>query len=124
MDSVLLTIKKLLGIDSDYTHFDKDIIIHINSVLMTLNQIGIGPEEPVTISSEMDTWSNILGDTKNLEAIKTYVYIKVRILFDPPSSSFVLEALKRQADEIEWRLNMQTEIKKGGIKYAASSSVT
>ena len=70
MDSVLLTIKKLLGIDSDYTHFDKDIIIHINSVLMALNQIGVGPDEPVTISSEMDTWSNILGDTKNLEAIK------------------------------------------------------
>ena len=114
MDSVLLTIKKLLGIDSDYTHFDKDSIIHINSVLMALNQIGVGPDEPVTISSEMDTWSNILGDTKNLEAIKTYVYIKVRILFDPPSSSFVLEALKRQADEIEWRLNMQTEIKKEG----------
>ena len=76
MDSVLLTIKKLLGIDSDYTHFDKDIIIHINSVLMALNQIGVGPDEPVTISREMDTWSNILGDTKNLEAIKTYVYIK------------------------------------------------
>lgn len=114
MDSVLLTIKKLLGIDSDYTHFDKDIIIHINSVLMSLNQIGVGPDEPATISSDMDTWSNILGDTKNLEAIKTYVYIKVRILFDPPSSSFVLEALKRQADEIEWRLNMQTEIKKEG----------
>ena len=111
MDSILTTIKKLLGIEADYHQFDNDIIVHINSVLMTLNQLGVGPENPASISSELDTWEKTLGELKNLEAVKTYIYIKVRIIFDPPTSSFVLDALNKQANELEWRLNVQTENK-------------
>lgn len=109
MDSILTTIKKLLGIEEDYTQFDTDIIVHINTVLMTLNQLGVGPETPASISSEMDTWEKTLGEVKNLEAIKTYIYIKVRMIFDPPTSSFVLDAMNKQANELEWRLNVQSE---------------
>lgn len=111
MDSVLTTIKKLLGIEADYTHFDNDIIVHINSVLMTLNQLGVGPESPASITSELDTWDKTLGDLKNLEAVKTYVYLKVKMIFDPPTSSFVLDAMNKQASELEWRINVQTETK-------------
>lgn len=107
MESILITIKKLLGIAADYTHFDSDIIVHINSVFMTLNQLGVGPEEPAFISSELETWSEIFGTTRNVEAIKSYVYLKVRLLFDPPASSSVLEAMNKQAAEYEWRLNIQ-----------------
>ena len=113
MESVLSTIKKMLGISADYKHFDNDIIVHINTVLMTLNQIGIGPEEPAFITSEMDSWEQTIGETKNIEAVKTYMYLKVRIAFDPPTSS-VLEAMNRQANELEWRLNVQSELKKEG----------
>lgn len=111
MDSILTTIKKLLGIEADYTHFDNDIIVHINSVLMTLNQLGVGPESPASITSELDTWDKTLGDIKNLEAVKTYIYLKVKMIFDPPTSSFVVDAMNKQASELEWRLNVQTETK-------------
>lgn len=111
MDSILTTTKKLLGIEADYTHFDNDIIVHINAVLMTLNQLGVGPEDPASITSDMETWTNVFGETKNIEAIKTYVYLKVKMIFDPPTSSFVLDAMNKQANELEWRLNVQTESK-------------
>lgn len=112
MSSILTTTKKMLGIAADYNHFDTDIIIHINSVFMTLNQLGVGPEEPVSITSEIETWSEAFGSTKNIEAIKTYTYLKVRLLFDPPASSTVLEAMNKQAAEYEWRLHIQAQIKK------------
>lgn len=111
MDSILTTIKKLLGIEADYTQFDSDIIVHINTVLMTLYQIGVGPTKPASITNEMDTWEKIFGEEKNLEAIKTYIYLKVKMIFDPPTSSFVLDAMNKQANELEWRLNVQTEMK-------------
>lgn len=110
MESILTSIKKLLGIAEDYEHFDNDIIIHINSVFMTLNQLGIGPEKPAMITSSLDTWNSVLGDTVNIQAVKTYIYLKVRMIFDPPTSSFVLEAMNRQANELEWRLNVQAEL--------------
>ena len=109
MESILTTIKKLLGIEKDYTHFDADIIVYINMALMTLNQLGVGPEQPVSIASDMNTWQNTFGDVKDIEAVKTYIYLKVRMLFDPPSNSSVLEAMNRQANELEWRLNVQVE---------------
>ena len=114
MESILTSIKKMLGITEDYTYFDNDIIMHINSVLMTLNQLGVGPDEPAFITSEMDTWEKVFGDRKDIEAVKTYIYIKVRIVFDPPTSSFVLEAMSRTASELEWRLNVQAETNKEG----------
>lgn len=110
MDSVLTSIKKMLGIEADYIHFDTDIIIHINTAFMTLNQLGIGPKVTPSISSELDTWTNVLGDMTNIEAVKTYVYLKVRMVFDSPTSSFVLDSMKRQADELEWRLQVQSEL--------------
>lgn len=106
MESILISIKKLLGIAEDYTQFDPDIIMHINSALMVLNQIGVGPEKPVSITDQLNTWQDTLGDIDNIEAVKSYIYLKVRILFDPPSGS-VLEALNRQIDEFEWRLSVQ-----------------
>lgn len=114
MESILTTIKKMLGIAADYTHFDTDIIVHINTVLVTLNQIGVGPETPATISSVADTWENTLGDISNIESVKTYIYLKVRLLFDPPASSYVLESMNRAANELEWRLNIQTDYDKEG----------
>lgn len=109
MTSILTTIKKLLGIESDYTHFDSDIIIYINSVLMSLNQIGIGPDAGYAITSDTETWSNYLGASTNLEAVKSYIYLKVRLVFDPPSSDSVIKAIERQIQELEWRLNIQGE---------------
>ena len=106
MESMLTSIKKLLGISEDYTQFDPDIIMHINSALMVLNQIGIGPETPASITDQLNTWQDTLGDIGNIEAVKSYIYLKVRLLFDPPSGS-ALEALTRQVDEFEWRLSIQ-----------------
>lgn len=109
MESILITIKKMLGIAEDYTHFDVDIIMHINTALMTLSQLGVGPEHPVSITSETDTWRSIFGDISDIEAVKTYIYLKVRVVFDPPTSSFVLDAINRQIAELEWRLNIQRD---------------
>ena len=106
---ILDSVKKLLGIESSYTHFDQDIVIHINSALMTLNQLGIGPPTGFDIVDSFALWTDILGTRTDLEAVKSYVYLKVRLIFDPPSSSFVLDALNRQVQELEWRLNIQAE---------------
>lgn len=108
-DSILLTIKKLLGIGDDYKYFDEDIIIHINSVLMILNQLGIGPEAGFSISDESATWSDFVDNLSMLEAVRSYVYTKVRLLFDPPTSSFTITALENQIKELEWRLNVMAE---------------
>lgn len=101
--SILKSIKKMLGIQLEENAFDNDIIIHINSVLASLVQMGIGPEEGYSIYSESETWSDFLNDDKRLESVKTYVYLKVRIVFDPPASSTILEAFKQQIAEFEWR---------------------
>lgn len=108
-DSILLSIKKLLGIGDDYEYFDKDIIMHINSVLMILNQLGIGPSAGFFITDESTVWDDFITDVSNLEAIKSYVYMKVRLMFDPPSSSFVINSIENQIKELEWRLNVMVE---------------
>ena len=104
MDSILTSIKKLLGIDAEYDHFDADIIMHINSVFMILTQLGVGPEEGFTIMDEDAVWSDFIQDKKDIESVKSYMYLKVRLLFDPPLSSAVMESMKRMTDEFEWRL--------------------
>ena len=109
MDSILTSIKKLLGITEEYEHFDQDIIIHINSVFMILTQMGVGPEEGFTISDSTTTWSEFTNDDKKIEAVKSYVYLKVRLLFDPPASSSVMEAMNRSISEFEWRLNIAVD---------------
>lgn len=104
-DSILDTIKKLLGPGQDQTHFDQDIIIHINTAIMTLTDIGVGPKEGFSITSSAEVWSDFIEDIKKFEAVKTYIYLKVKLVFDPPLSSSVIEIYNKQINEIEWRLN-------------------
>lgn len=109
MDSILNSIKKLLGITEEYTHFDNDLIMHINSVFMTLNQLGVGPSEGFAITGSYETWNDFVEEDQRLDAVKSYIYLKVRLLFDPPTSSAVLDAINRQISEFEWRLNIAAE---------------
>lgn len=109
-DSILVTIKKMMGIAEEYLAFDIDLIVHINSVFLTLNQLGVGPITPYQISGTEETWQDFLGmDRSNLPGIETYVYLKTRLLFDPPTNSFMVDAMQKQCDELEWRLNIQAE---------------
>ena len=108
-ESILTTIKKLLGIPEDYEHFDMDITMHINSVFMILNQLGVGPSDGFSITDKTAVWSDFISDNDNLEAVKSYVYMKVRLLFDPPLSSAVMECMNRMISELEWRLNSEAE---------------
>ena len=110
-ESILTSIKKMLGITEEYTHFDQDIIIHINTVLMLLHQLGVGPEEGFSITDSYETWSDFLVDNKNIEAVKTYIYLKVKLLFDPPLSSAVTESINKSINELEWRLNVAVDKK-------------
>lgn len=109
MNSILTSIKKLLGIAEEYTHFDSDLVMHINSVLMILTQLGVGPAEGFTIEDEYAEWYDFLPDGKNLEAVKTYIHLRVKLIFDPPLNSSVIEAMKETISELEWRLNVQAE---------------
>ena len=110
MDSVLTSIKKLLGIAEDYKHFDTDIVMHINTVFLDLTQLGIGPTNGFFIEDDSANWSDFLPDAHNLfEAAKTYVYLKVRLLFDPPLSSTVMDAINRNISELTFRLNVAAE---------------
>lgn len=117
-ESILMTIKKMLGgslVETD--HFDMDIIININSVLMQLGQLGIGPTEGFIIQDEYAIWSEFLLERKDLIAVQAYIYLKVKQVFDPPTSSFVLDSVDRQIKELEWRLNVQAEHKPvGGVE--------
>ena len=108
-NSILSTIKKMLGLDADYDAFDTDIIIHINSALMNLMQMGVGPSTGFSINGDFETWHHFLGEATDLEGVKTYVYLKTRLAFDPPSTSFVLEAANKMLSELEWRLNVQVD---------------
>lgn len=112
MESILTSIKKLLGIEEDYTHFDPDIIMHINSVFMILNQLGVGPSEGFRIEDDIATWNDYTDNNLLYESVKTYIHLKVRLLFDPPASSSLIEAMNRQISELEWRLNVAAESKR------------
>ena len=111
MESILTSIKKLLGITEEYEHFDADVIMHINSVLMILTQLGVGPPEGFFIQDETSTWTDFVPDTMKIEAIKSYMYLKVKLLFDPPPSSAVMESYNRQISELEWRITSEAESK-------------
>ena len=110
MDSILTSIKKLLGIEETYTYFDTDIIIYINSAIMSLTQLGVGPSTGFVISDSSQTWTNFIGERTDIESIKSYIYLKVRLIFDPPANAFVNESMIRQITELEWRLNVQSEL--------------
>lgn len=111
MNSILDSVKKALGITSEYEHFDADLIMHINSVLSLLTQLGVGPVNGYSIEDKTATWTDFIQDDKQLQMVKSYVYLKVRLLFDPPQSSAVMDCIKTQILELEWRLNVVSENK-------------
>lgn len=108
-DSILTSVKKMLGIVEEYEHFDMDLIMHINTVLSILTQLGVGPSVGFSITDKTSKWSDFIGDARNLEAVKSYVYLKVRLLFDPPTNSAVSESINRSISELEWRMNVSVE---------------
>lgn len=108
-DSILDTIKKLLGIDPEYDVFDVDIITHINSLFLPLQQLGVGPDEGFMITDNASKWQDYLGDDKNLNAVKSLMALRVRLLFDPPATSFAIAAMEKVATEYEWRLNVHAD---------------
>jgi len=108
-DSILNSTKKVLGIAEDDDSFDLDILMHINTVFTTLHQLGIGPLDGFMIEDSETTWSDYLEDNTNLNAVKSYMYVRVKLLFDPPSTSFAIEAMQKQVTEFEWRLNVYRE---------------
>lgn len=103
-DSILTSIKKLLGIAEDYHHFDTDLIMHINTVFMILHQMGVGPEEPFSIEDDTATWDDFLDGKNDLAAVKNYIALKVRLVFDPPTASAHMQAITEAIKEYEWRL--------------------
>lgn len=107
--SILTSTKKILGIDKDYEVFDLDIITHINLAFSTLNQLGVGPENGFAIEDKTDLWSEYDVPDNQLHMVKTYIFLKVRSLFDPPATSYLIEAVQKQIKEIEWRLNVFRE---------------
>lgn len=109
-DSILISTKKILGIEADYTAFDLDIIMHINSVFVTLNQLGIGLANGFMIEDSVATWRDFIGGDWNLNSVKTYVYLRVRLLFDPPTTAYLVTSMKEQVQELEWRLNVHREL--------------
>lgn len=109
MESILDSVKKMLGIDPDYTAFDTDIIMFTNAVFNILMQMGVGPKTGFSISDNNSKWGDYIEDTSKLEMIKPYIYMKVRIMFDPPQGGSLLEAYNKQISELEWRLNVQVD---------------
>lgn len=108
-DSILGSVKKLLGISNDYTNFDTDIVMHINTVLALLTQLGVGPSEGYMITDLSDEWTDFLGDDPRLKMVQSYLYLKVRLMFDPPTSSAVMESMNRLTNELEWRINVTVD---------------
>lgn len=109
MESILASVKKVLGIDEIHTAFDEDIILHINSVFAILQQMGVGPENGFSISDDSAIWTDYISDVNQLNFVKSYIYLKVRLLFDPPVSSGAIESMNKSISELEWRLFIATD---------------
>lgn len=107
--SILKSVKKVLGIASDYTVYDEDILMHINTAFSTLTQLGVGPSTGFEIQDDTAEWVNYVGADMELNTVKTYVYLRVRQLFDPPTTSFAIGAMEKQIEQLEWRLNQHRE---------------
>jgi hypothetical protein len=108
--SILIGTKKILGLDESYTAFDHDILTHINSAFSTLNQLGVGPAVQFIIEDDTATWADFINDDDAiLNLVRSYVYLKVRLIFDPPATSYAIGALKEQIQEFEWRMNTSRE---------------
>jgi hypothetical protein len=125
MDSILTSVKKLLGIAEEYTAFDPDIIMSVNSVFTILQQLGVGPDGGFSISDATTTWSDYFGDSEEVvkaEAVKNYVGLKVKLMFDPPTSSSVMQATSNMVSELEWRLNVACDKTHGYGNSGTSTS--
>lgn len=129
-NSIFLTIKKMLGIAEEYHAFDLDIITHINSVFLTLNQLGIGPATPYQIIDDKEIWDDFQGENP-IPGVQSYIYLKTRLLFDPPTNSFLVDNMQKQIAEFEWRMNVQVEtpysepkIKESGYSTTTVSAPT
>lgn len=114
-DSILTSIKKLLGIHEDDESFDADIMIHINTVFMILNQLGVGPKSGFRIQDASTIWNEYITDEDDLDSVKTYIYLKVKLIFDSSASSVVTQAIKENIAELEWRINTSVETKIQGV---------
>lgn len=110
MEDILTSVKKAIGFDENYRVFDPDLVMFINSTFATLHQLGVGPKEPFCIDVDSQScWHEFINDDLRLNSVKSYVFIKAKMIFDPPQSSFLLDSLKTQADELEWRLMVAAE---------------
>lgn len=107
--SILNSVKKVLGYPPEFTAFDTDITMHINSNLSTLNQLGVGPTEGFFVEDSSSLWEEFSENKLIVNSVKSYIYIKVRLIFDPPATSFVIAALEKEATQLEWRLNVAAE---------------
>ena len=109
-DSILLSVKHMLGLVDDYNAYDPELMIHVNSALTVLYQLGVARQDKLfSIEGEKTTWAELFADTETIPLVKSYIYLKVRLLFDPPTSGVLHEAMERQVSELEWRLNVQAE---------------
>lgn len=109
MDSILTSIKEMVGIEEEVTRFDPDLIVHINSVFADLHQLGVGPKEGFAIEDDIPVWTDFISDIVTMNNVKTYMYLRVKLLFDPPVNSAVINSLQQAADKYEWRLNVAAE---------------
>lgn len=109
IDSILDSMKKVLNIPADHHEFDEDIIMHINSVFSTLHQLGVGPVQGFMITDNTALWSTFLGGNMPQNNIRSYMYLRVRMLFDPPTTGYHADMMKQQKDELEWRISVERE---------------
>lgn len=112
MNSILNSVKSLLGIAAEDTAFDADIVVNINMAFATLNQLGVGPEQCYSITGTSDAWTDFSTDTFTIGLLRSYVYLKVKLLFDPPSASNTLDSMTKVLSELEWRLYVESDTKK------------
>lgn len=109
MESILNSVKKAIGFNTDFlSKFDDDLIMHINSALATLCQLGVGPAEGFSITGFDETWEDFIGDNPKLNFIKSYIFMKVKLIFDPPSTGFLTTSYENQIKELEWRITVET----------------
>jgi len=107
MVSILNSIKKMLGISSEDTGFDQELILHINGALMVISQLGIGPTTGFVITGATETWADFLQDRQDVELIKSDLYLRVKLMFDPPQNSFLTNSIEKQISEYDWRIEVQ-----------------
>jgi hypothetical protein len=109
-NSILNSVKKVLGMEASYTAFDTDVLMHINTAFSTLHQLGVGPPDAFVVSNSTPEWSSFIASVDGIEAVRSYVFLRVRLLFDPPTTSFGITAMENMVKEMEWRLNAVVDV--------------